>query len=103
MSWWEEVVKTPDAAGTVGAVLGFLSAPGGTRRQQIANLAAGVGCALFVAPFVAERAGMQSQPSQMAFAFIIGLIGMNIVPKLLLAAERVDWLARFLPSKGGKP
>lgn len=98
----EEFVKTPDAAGTVGAILGFLSAPGGTRREQIFNLFAGLGCAFFIAPYVAEKAGMQSPASSMAFSFIVGLIGMNILPKLTIAAKKTDWLARFLPTKGGE-
>jgi len=99
---WEEFVKTPDVAGSVGAVLGFLSAPGGTRREQAFNLIAGLGCALFIAPYVAERAGMETQASRMAFAFVVGLIGMNILPKLTIAAKRTDWLARFMPSKGSE-
>ena len=101
---WEEFVKTPDVAGTVGALLGFLSAPGGTHRQQMFNLVAGLGCALFIAPYVAERAGMESQASRMAFAFIVGLIGMNILPKLTNAAKKADWFSRFFPpTKGGEP
>lgn len=98
---WEDIVKTPDVAGAAGAILGWLSAPGGTLRMQLFNLGAGVCCALFIAPYVAERAGMTSQPSQMAFAFVVGLIGMNILPKLTVAAKKTDWLARFLPTKGG--
>ena len=98
---WEEIVKTPDVAGAAGAVLGWLSAPGGTWQTQLFNLGAGVSCALFVAPYVAERAGMESQPSRMAFAFVVGLVGMNILPKLTTAAKKADWLARFLPTKGG--
>lgn len=98
---WEEFLKSPDVAGTTGAVLGWLSTPGAGWRMQLFNLMAGVGCAFFVAPYVAERAGMESQASKMAFAFVVGLIGMNIVPKLSSAAKKTDWLARFLPTKGG--
>lgn len=99
---WEDIVKTPDMAGTVGAVLGWLSAPGGTVKMQAFNLGAGIACALFVAPYVAERAGMDSQASRMAFAFVVGLVGMNILPKLTIAAKKTDWLSRFIPSKGGE-
>ena len=99
---WEEFLKSPDVAGTAGAILGWLSTPGGTVKQQLFNFGAGVCCALFVAPYVAERAGMESQAARMAFAFVVGLIGMNILPKLTTAAKKVDWLSRFLPpSKGG--
>lgn len=99
---WEDIVKTPDIAGAVGAVLGFLSAPGGTRREQVFNLMAGLGCAVFVAPYLAERVDMQSHAAKMAFAFVIGLIGLNIIPKLTSAAKKTDWLSRFLPSKGAE-
>jgi len=98
---WEDIVKTPDMAGTVGAVLGFLSAPGGTRRMQAFNLFAGIGGALFLAPYVAEQAGLSSQAARMAFAFLVGLVSMNILPKLTAAAQQVDWLSRFLPTKKG--
>ncbi len=97
----EEIVKSPDVAGTVGAILGRLSAPGGTVRMQSVNLIAGLGCAVYIAPYVAERAGMVSHASQMAFSFVVGLIGLNIIPKLTAAAKKTDWLARFLPTKGG--
>lgn len=98
---WEDIVKTPDVAGAVGAILGWLSAPGGTLRMQSVNLIAGLGCAVFIAPFVSERAGMESHAAQMAFSFVVGLVGLNIIPKLTAAAKRVDWLSRFLPTKGG--
>lgn len=98
---WEEVLKTPDVAGAAGAILGWLSAPGGTLREQAFSVGAGLGCAFFVAPYLAERAGLESQASRMAFAFVVGLVGMNILPKLTSAAKKTDWLARFLPTKGG--
>lgn len=98
---WEDIVKTPDMAGTAGAVLGWLSAPGGTLRMQLVNLGAGLSCAVFIAPYVSERAGMESNAAQMAFSFVVGLVGLNIIPKLTAAAKKTDWLARFLPTKGG--
>jgi len=96
---WEDLVKSPDAAGVTGAILGWLSAPGGTLREQLFNVGAGLGAAIFMAPYLAERAGLESQAGRMAFAFIVGLVGMNIVPKLLAAAKRADW-ASLLPKKG---
>ncbi len=99
---WEEFVKTPDVAGTVGAILGWLSAPGGTVKEQLFNLISGLACAFFVAPYLAERVDMQSQAAQMAFSFAVGLVGMNILPKLTAAAKDADWLARFLTKKGGE-
>ena len=99
---FEDLIKSPDAAGTVGAVLGWLSAPGGSLREQLFNISAGVACAVYLAPWLAERANIGSQHGRMAFAFIVGLVGMNIVPKLISAAKRADW-ASLLPNKGGRP
>jgi hypothetical protein len=98
----EDIVKSPDAAGVAGAILGWLSAPGGTLREQLFNILAGLCCAVFLAPWMAERAGIGSQSGRMAFAFIVGLVGMNILPKLIGAAKRTDWAA-LLPVKKGKP
>ena len=105
---WEEFIKSPDTAGVTGAILGWLSAPGGTLREQLFNIVAGFGAAIFVAPFFAERAGLTSQAGQNAFAFVLGLVGMNIIPKLTAAAKRVDVAALLtnlssLLSKKGKP
>lgn len=99
---WEDLIKSPDAAGVAGAVLGWLSAPGGTLREQAFNVGAGFGAAFFLAPYLAERAGLSGRSSQMAFAFVVGLVGMNVLPKLIGAAKRADWSA-LLPAKKGKP
>lgn len=97
---WDELVHSPDAAGVVGAILGWLSAPGGTMREQLFNVGAGLGAAIFLAPYFAERAGIQSQAGRMAFAFIVGLVGMNLLPKLSSAARSLDWAALL---RRGKP
>ncbi len=98
---WEDIVKSPDAAGTVGALLGWLSAPGGSLREQLFNVGAGLGAAIFLAPYMAERAGLQSKPGLLAFSFLVGLVGMNLLPKLSAAAKRADWT--FLLPKKDKP
>lgn len=97
---WEDIVKSPDAAGVAGAILGWLSAPGGTLRVQLFNVGAGLGAAVFLAPFLAERAGIESQAGRMAFAFIVGLVGMNLLPKLSLAVKRGEW-RELMPWKKG--
>lgn len=99
---WEDIIKSPDAAGIAGAMLGWLNAPGGTLREQFFNVGAGFGAAFFLAPYLAERAGLSSRSSQMAFAFVVGLVGMNVLPKLIGSAKRIDWSA-LLPIKKGKP
>lgn len=88
---WDELVKNPDAAGVAGAILGWLSAPGGTLRMQLFNICAGLACAVFLAPYVAERAGIESKSGLMAFSFVVGLVGMNLLPKITSAAQRGEW------------
>lgn len=97
---WNDYLHSPDTAGVVGAVLGWLSAPGGTLREQLFNIGAGLGAAIFLAPYLAERAGIGSMAGRMAFAFIVGLVGMNLVPKLSQAMRSLDWAA--ILSKKGK-
>lgn len=98
---WDELIKSPDAAGTVGAILGWLSAPGGTVRWQLFNLLAGLGAAFFLAPYLAERAGIEAQAGRMAFSFVVGLVGMNLLPKLTSAVRSLDWAA--ILSRKGNP
>lgn len=98
---WDDMLHSPDAAGVVGAILGWLSVPGGTMRAQLFNVGAGLGAAIFLAPFLAERAGIESQAGRMAFAFIVGLVGMNLLPKLSSAARGLDWAA--ILSRKGNP
>lgn len=98
---WEDVVKSPDAAGVAGALLGWLSAPGGTLRAQLFNVGAGLACAVFLAPYMAERAGIESKSGLMAFSFVVGLVGMNLLPKLTAAARSLDWAA--ILSRKGNP
>lgn len=98
---WDEIVKSPDAAGVAGALLGWLSAPGGTLREQLFNVGAGLGCAIFLAPYLAERAGIESQAGRMAFGFLLGLVGMNLLPKLTAAVKRGEW-RELLPWGKGK-
>jgi len=96
---WDDFLR-PETAGTVGGLLGWLNAPGGTVKEQAFNLLSGIAAAIFLAPYLAERAGMASQTGRMAFAFVIGLVGMNLLAKLIAAAKKTDWAA-LLP-KGTK-
>lgn len=81
----------PEAAGTLGAILGALNAPGANLREQVYNLLAGIGAAVYLAPYVAEKFALVSPHGKMALAFLAGLVGMNIVAKLIAGAARFDW------------
>lgn len=98
---WEDFFKTPDFAGAAGAFLGFLNSPGETRLKQAFNLGAGFGCAVYLAPYLAERFTMESQTGRTAFSFVVGLVGMNIVPKVIDWAKASKLLA--LLNKRGSP
>jgi hypothetical protein len=96
---WEDIVKTPDVAGTVGAVLGWLSAPGKTLKDQAFNLGAGLAAAMYLAPFLAERFGWESPTGRIAFAFLVGLGGMNLLAKVISAFKAFDWSALLTKGK----
>lgn len=95
MTWWDEniapILMQPASAGVTGAILGALNAPGLTIREQFFNLFAGVGAAIYLAPFLAEEANIQSGHGQLAFAFVVGLLGMNLLAKIIAAGRRADW------------
>jgi hypothetical protein len=89
----------PEAAGTLGAILGALNAPGSTLRERAWNLLAGLGAAVYLAPYAAEKFSLASMPGRMALAFLAGLLGMNIVAKLISGARRFDWWAAISSTK----
>lgn len=91
MSWWDDILMQPESAGTLGAILGALNAPGLTLRDQAFNLLGGLGAAIYLAPWMAERADITSSHGRLAFAFLFGLIGMNLLAKLITTARQIDW------------
>lgn len=94
-------LNRPEAAGTLGAILGALNAPGSSLREQAYNLLAGIGSAIYLAPYIAEQFSVSAHSGRMALAFLAGLIGMNVVAKLISGASRYDWFS-LLPMKKGK-
>ena len=99
MNWWDDnvtpVVMRPEFAGAVGALLGMLSAPGATLKQQAFNLLSGLAFAVFCAPLVAQWIGIKSESAVIGFSFLCGLIGMNLIAKLLIWNSSFDWGAFF--------
>ena len=106
MTWWDDnitpILMQPASAGVAGAVLGALNAPGLTLREQFFNLLAGVASAIYLAPFLAERADIRSDHGQLAFAFVVGLLGMNLLAKLIAAGRKFDWDALVSLMSRGK-
>ncbi len=90
MAWFDDHLMRPESAGLLGAALGWLNAPGGSWRVQAFNLLGGLGAAVYVAPWLAEAASIKSASGQLAFAFLLGLVGMNVLAKLIAAAKKIS-------------
>ena len=113
MNWWDDNMTPhlvrPEVAGTAGAILGWLKAPGETVRMQAFNLLAGIAAAVYVAPYVTEQLGVTSQAGKFFAAFILGLIGMNLLSKAIELGKNADllailkaWLPQRKPSEPDK-
>lgn len=89
MPWYTEYLK-PEAAGMAGALLGFLHAPGSTWRERAFNLTAGVGASIYLAPWISESLiGVTSTKGHLAVAFFTGLVGMNLLSKIIEQARNL--------------
>lgn len=83
MNWFDDVWVRPESAGVAGALLGLFNAPGETWRLRTFNLGSGVAASWFLAPWVCEVVGITSENGRLALAFLVGLIGMNLVAKII--------------------
>lgn len=91
MSWFDENILRPETAGVAGALLGLFNAPGADLRERAFNLLAGVGAATFLGPWITDLIGVHSKNSSMALAFTVGLVGMNLVSKLIDQARTMTF------------
>ncbi len=80
-TWFDNTVLQPEVAGFAGAMVGLFNAPGRTTRERAFNLMAGLSVAWFVSPWVSDYFTIGTKNGQMAVAFIVGLMGMNLVAK----------------------
>lgn len=81
--WVNENVVRPEFSGPAGALLGLLNAPGKTMRERAFNLGAGLSVAVFLSPVVDSYFNVTTRNQQTAVAFVIGLLGMNLVAKAI--------------------
>jgi hypothetical protein len=87
-TWFDENVLRPEVAGLVGGVLGLFNTPGDSLREKAFNLGAGVSAAWFLAPALEDYLEVSTKNGQMAIAFVVGLIGMNLLAKAIAYARK---------------
>lgn len=83
LNWFNEHVLQPEVSGLAGAALGALNTPGSSKWEKLLNFAAGICAAWFLTPAITEYFAMQTQSAKMAAAFIVGLVGMNLLSKII--------------------
>lgn len=87
---WHLLV-TPEGAGAIGSIVSLRWAPGDSILVRLTSVAGGMAFAIFVVPFLVEYMEIKSARAPLAFAFIGGLIGMNILSKAWLFAQSIDF------------
>lgn len=107
MAWFDDNILRPEVAGLSGAVVGVLNAPGRSWRERIFNLIAGISVAWFVAPWFSELVAYKAKNGQMAVAFVVGLVGMNLVAKTVdyvraVKLSELPLLRRIVPPSDDK-
>lgn len=80
-TWFDNTILRPEVAGAAGALVGLFNAPGKTWRERTFNALAGLSTAWFIAPWLSEYFPITTKNGQTALAFVVGLVGMNLVSK----------------------
>lgn len=81
--WMDTHLLRPEITGLVGSVLGVLNTPGSGWRERLFNFGAGLGAAWFLAPAIEDYFNLTSNNARMAVAFVVGLVGMNLLAKII--------------------
>lgn len=97
--WFDAHVLRPETTGLIGSVLGFVNAPGQNWRERLFNFGSGLGAAWFLAPAVEDYFELSSRNQRMAVAFVIGLVGMNLVAKVIEHVKKTP-LFSLLSARG---
>lgn len=102
MSWpivvW--AMSSPFVIGFAGAVVALKGAPGKTWGERIFNAGCGAALAGFLSAAIAEWLGLRTPEMKLAFAFVVGLFGMNMVHAIniwlrdLKLADVLPWIKR---------
>lgn len=84
MSWMDEAraaAGDPTFAGVVGSLLSLRWAPGDHWREKVVSFVCGMAFAVFAAPSLIDAMAVKWANAQSLFAFLMGLLGMNLVAK----------------------
>lgn len=111
MSWDDNLLK-PEAAGSAGALIGFIKAiaDGKALRfiDKIFQLLAGLALAWFIAPWVQDQWGVTQLRSQNALAFVVCFVGVNLLIKFSEWIQRTpfadlvrSFITKSLPTSSG--
>lgn len=108
---FDKALRSPWAAGAVGALVGLRGAPGASWNERAINVACGSLVAGFGTPAAAEFFTIQSAAMQGALSFALGLFGMNVIALLqstvrsLQPQDLKEWALGLLPwrKRPGEP
>lgn len=75
-------------AGIVGGVLALSMMPQLTWRKAIAAVVGGGACAAYVTPIAAEFLNLTSRHMENGLAFVLGVIGMNVLGGVFKLSEQ---------------
>jgi hypothetical protein len=75
-------------AGLVGGVLALSMMPQLTWRKAMTAVVGGGACAAYATPIAAEMLGLASRHLENGLAFVLGVIGMNILGGIFRLSER---------------
>jgi hypothetical protein len=97
--WFDAHVMRPETTGLIGSALGVVNAPGAGWRERLFNFGSGLGAAWFLAPAIEDYFELSSRNQRMAVAFVIGLVGMNLVAKVIEHVKKTPLFA-LLSARG---
>ncbi len=108
MSWIDEVrnaISDPAAAGVAGSLLSLQWVPGATWKTKMISFLCGMACAIYVTPTLLDALDVRWHNSQSLFAFLLGLLGMNLLAKLgdFVSKTSIADLIAALRGGGAKP
>lgn len=85
MSWIDDAraaAGDPTVAGVVGSLLSLKWAPGGDWKTKFVSFLCGLAWAVFGARALISAMGVTWDNAQTLFAFLLGLLGMNLTAKV---------------------